>query len=75
MASKGAVKGVSLLKRGWHEIPEIMCCLGMIGLSTVLLGAGIMRYDKDKSHRYKFHYTVVRPEGVKADYVVKKMYN
>ncbi|XP_076459694.1 NADH dehydrogenase [ubiquinone] 1 alpha subcomplex subunit 3-like [Babylonia areolata] len=75
MASRGAMKGVSLIKRGWHEIPEIMCCLGMIGLSTALLGLGVARYDADTNHQYKFHYTVVRDTEVKPEWVKKNVYN
>ncbi|KAL8592680.1 hypothetical protein ACOMHN_037620 [Nucella lapillus] len=74
MASRGALKGVSLIKRGWHEIPEIMCCIGMISFSTVLLGVAVARYDPDLNHRYKYDYTVIRDTEAKDQWVTKKMY-
>ena len=51
MASRAASKGVSFITRGGHEIPEIRCCLGMIGFSAALLAAGFARCDKDKDHQ------------------------
>lgn len=75
MASRAATKGVSLLKRGWHEIPEIMCCLGMIGLGTCFVGIGYAVYDRDIHHRYRMEYTVVRDTDVKKNLLAKNVYN
>ena len=75
MASRAASKGVSFIKRGGHEIPEIRCCIGMIGFSAVLLAAGFARCDKDKDHQEKFTYTVVRTEEVREEWAKKKVYN
>ncbi|XP_046398855.1 uncharacterized protein LOC124165465 [Ischnura elegans] len=64
-AAAGTSRGaVGLLKRGWHEIPEVMASTGLalIGLGLGCVGLSIY-YSKDgNNRRYKNSYIVYRPD-------------
>ncbi|XP_046738175.1 uncharacterized protein LOC124406691 [Diprion similis] len=62
MAASG--QKVGLLLRSWNEIPEIVGSSFIALLGLGISAGGLYIYDKNDGHRrkYKFHYTVYRPD-------------
>ncbi|KAL5007524.1 hypothetical protein ScPMuIL_016330 [Solemya velum] len=58
---------ISLIKRGWHELPELMCTFGLMAVGTVAASVAGYKYitNGDLNHQYKFKYTVIRDTEVK----------
>lgn len=73
MSASAARNSVGLIKRGWHELPDIVAgsVMALIGLG--LTGIGLYNYyanDCD-NRRYKLGYVVMRPDDPRAAKVHK----
>lgn len=57
-----------LYRQGWNEIPEVMASSYMMLAGFVLAGAGSYLYIKNEGERrrYRFVYTVYRPDDPKV---------
>ncbi|XP_046589866.1 uncharacterized protein LOC107226595 isoform X1 [Neodiprion lecontei] len=55
---------VSLLLRGWNEIPEIVASsfIAVLGLGFGFAGLYVYNKNDGSKRKYKFHYTVYRPD-------------
>lgn len=64
---------VNLLKRGWHEVPDVVGS-GALALVASVVGVGTVYYYYAKdgdNRRYRDEYTVIRHDDPRADKVRK----
>lgn len=73
MAANAAVRSgtISLFKRGWNEIPEIMgsSCLALVGVAMGFTGLYIYSSKDGNNRKHKFEYIVIRPDDPRAKLV------
>lgn len=73
MSAPAARQSVGLIKRAWHEIPDIVggSVLAIIGLG--LAGIGLAKYyaNDGDNRKYKMGYVVMRPDDPRAAKVHK----
>ncbi|KYB27682.1 uncharacterized protein NdufA3 [Tribolium castaneum] len=65
---------IGLLKRGWHEIPDVMGSgvMALIGLGLGAISFHLYYNVKDgDNRRYKIEYTVIRHDDPRAEKVRK----
>uniref|UniRef100_A0A0B6ZSX8 Uncharacterized protein n=1 Tax=Arion vulgaris TaxID=1028688 RepID=A0A0B6ZSX8_9EUPU len=70
-----ATKGISLVKRLCHELPDIAGCVCIIMVSWVGLGVYYKTYDHELNIQHRFTYTVIRDEDAKPETLRKGCYN
>jgi len=78
MAAKAAGgKTVSLLKQGWHEVPDLVIVLGLTVAGTFLTCGQVYRYYLKGMDEYKHRqqYTVIRDTDVKDASLLGTRYN
>lgn len=70
MATKTSV---SLLKRGWNEIPEVLggTFMALIGIGLGCTGLAIYKSKDGDNRKHKFEYVVVRSDDPIAKTVRK----
>ncbi|KAI0234949.1 hypothetical protein LSAT2_014674 [Lamellibrachia satsuma] len=75
MAAKGA--GISLLKQGWQEVPDLVGSLGLGVLGIFVGGIAFIRHNSlgDKANMYKIKYTVIRSTEVDDPKKLGTIYN
>jgi len=78
MAARAAgAQTVSLLKQGWHEVPDLVISLGLVGAGTLLACVQVYRYHLKGMDTYKYRqqYTVIRDTDVKDPSLLGTRYN
>jgi len=77
MAARAGAQKISLLKRGFHELPELMLGLGL-GIVGIALGINAiyqMHKDPEHNHMYRQQYSVIRDTKVKDKSKIGDIYN
>jgi hypothetical protein len=77
MAARNGVQKISLLRRGWHEAPDLVSALAMTAVGVVLLGVAAVNYKNngERNFMYKNQYTVIRDTDVKDPKKLGDLYN
>lgn len=71
-ANAAARKGtISLFKRGWNEVPEIMgsTCIALVGVALGVTGLYIYNSKDGDNRKHKFEIIVIRPDDPRAKFV------
>lgn len=74
MSAGAPSKGlIGLIKRGWHEIPEVMGSgvLALVGLGISAWSLNLYYAKDGDNRRYKEQYTVYRHDDPRAEKVRK----
>jgi len=74
---------LSLLKQGWHEVPDLVASLGIFAAGLVLAGVIVyrdqmdVRYRGARRYQHRLQYTVVRDTNVqeKDKWKLNDIYN
>jgi hypothetical protein len=77
MAAKAGVQKLSLIKRGWNEIPSLVCSLAITGVGLVLGGIVLYKDQKNgaRGYQHRHVYTVIRDTNVKDPSRIGDIYN
>jgi len=78
--ARAGVQKLSLLKRGWHEVPDLVASLALAGVGLVLAGVVIYRDQMDvrsgaRGYQHRLEYTVIRDTNVKEPWKLNDIYN
>jgi len=83
MAARVGAQKLSLLRRGWHEVPDLVCSLGIFAVGLALAGVVVyrdqmdVRYGGARRYQHRLQYTVIRDTNIeeKDKWKLNNIYN